>query len=476
MPVRCGARRMHRRMPDPADPPRVRGVRFLVALASVCALVVIAGLVLAWLGPPPPRDVIFTGEIGRRSVGRESCHGPAFWTGEVAWATCDWFYRDRALVELDPESGRATSLYEWSLDDGNTPELSIVRPCGDGRLFAIGETAQTTLVTLRSGAASGSAVQVPGERVLGAECRDGGVELFVQEPEGHSIRRARDGRLEPVQVIAAGDLPGRVLGAWFESGRWHVLVQKQSERDKEKDAVVAGPLGEGLSEVYAARRYTRICLMGEPGGWMCNTPGAEQLLTRAGGVYQATPIGRSSGEPIVLRALQAGAPPIRAVRGESGRSARFGGLGAVDFELAERGSAWVAKRDPGDGVVVAKSAFSSLGIGPKALPLSGDRVAIWGGLGGQLIVLGPDLRRMDPIGVAARTLRPLGRFRASSTSIFDQICYFALLLATPAWFVLLAVARRGQKIGDWQLRRFALLFLALAIIGARGFYNVLLWI
>lgn len=391
------------------------------------------------------------------------------WNGEVAWATCDWFYRDRALIELRPEDARATVLYRWSVDDGNTPELRIVRACDGGRLFVIGETKQSTVVRVQPAAISANAVPLPGKSVLGAACREGAVELFIKVDSEHSIQRLTNGRLEKVRTLASAELPAdaRVIGAWFEGSRWHALVQTEDD-----GAGMAGALGGSFTRIAGGEAGSDLCAMGEPGGWLCNDASADAIVTRVEGAFRVTPFRALAVDTFVL---SVGSSPFLSLTYEVSDGTKFSGLGELDFKLAEHGSVYAAQRANAD-VVVAKRAFSSLDIAARALPLSGRRVAVWGGLGDELIVLGPELRREDALGIVARTLRPFARFRSSANSLFDQVCYFVLLLGTIAWFTLLVRAGVRRWDDERRLRRFALIFVALFVVGVWGFYNVLIWI
>jgi hypothetical protein len=89
--------------------------------------------------------------------------------------------------------------------------------------------------------------------------------------------------------------------------------------------------------------------------------------------------------------------------------------------------------------------------------------------------LGPDLERQDKTGALERILRPWGRFRASSKSTFDQLCYFAMILASLGFFAVLArLLHNGSSEG--RLRSAALAYLVLVTIGVWGFFNVVDWI
>jgi hypothetical protein len=153
----------------------------------------------------------------------------------------------------------------------------------------------------------------------------------------------------------------------------------------------------------------------------------------------------------------------------------FRGPGALGLELRRRGSVFEAQRGSAAPVVVAASSFSSLDLGAMALPLSGERVAVWGGLGSHLVILGPDLRRLDEPGIVQRTLRPLTRFRASAKSTFDRICYAILLVSSVGWLLALPILRR-RDMHFKRARLAAALFVALLVVGATGFYNVIVWI
>jgi hypothetical protein len=105
-----------------------RSSRVLLALATVGATIVLGCLALALARTPPARDVAF---VGGWDDDNARCRDQSAWNGKVAWTTCDWFYRDRALVELDPEDARATEASgpsAWSVNPeagwGPTPARS----------------------------------------------------------------------------------------------------------------------------------------------------------------------------------------------------------------------------------------------------------------------------------------------------------------------------------------------------------------
>jgi hypothetical protein len=90
------------------------------------------------------------------------------------------------------------------------------------------------------------------------------------------------------------------------------------------------------------------------------------------------------------------------------------------------------------------------------------------------LILGPDLQRLDGMGVLERIVRPYGRFRSSAKSTFDQICYFSLIIVTLAGiaiflFALITCTRA------W-LRWVALVYLVLFVVGVWGFFRVADWI
>ena len=437
--------------------------RVLVALASVAAAFVLAVLAVAWSTPSPPRDVAF---VGGWDSDDASCGGPVLWSEGRAFAACDWFYDDRALVELDPEAARATVLHRWSVDDGNTPELSIVRPCPDGELFVVAETKQTTVVVRRASGTTGSSIPIAGERVFGAHCSADGTQLFVEGERAYVAGHARDGRLEPVSSTPRADVDGRVVGAWRENDVWHVF------RVGNQGGAISGPIGE------AGRRHdlpdfsSRPCLVGEPGGWLCDAGGLRAIVVREYATFRAAPVPLGADGVV----LHAGAPQMVGATTRSSSRTKFHGLGKLGFELADDGSAFRAERAGGAPIVVAKAAYSSLELNARALPLSGDRIAIWGGLGRQLVVLGPSLERADALGIVARTVRPLARFRASSNSIFDRIAYFTLLLAAPAWLIGLAIAYRRRREAERRLRIAAVVVVALFVIGVASFLRIASWL
>ncbi len=438
-----------------------------MALATAGALAIVVSLAFALTRAAPARDVFF---VGGKDGDDARCHGPVVWTGEVAWTACDWFYRDRALVELDPETARATVLHQWSVDDGNTPGLRIVRPCEGGQLFVIGEGRRTTVVTRRAAEVRASVADFPGDAVLGATCSGGGVDLFVAEADGYSIYRAEGEVIERRRTIRTDAVAGQIVGAWFEGDAWHVVVN--NTRDHE---VLFGRLESGLSRIDGAGLELSLCLIGEPGGWL--GPGRGSPCSLGAAVHRehgALRITRLE-QRIAALVVDESAKPGFGMTIEGPDTKLFRGPGALDLELRRRGPVYEAQRGSGDPVVVAKASFSALDVGVRALPLSGERVAIWGDLGGRLVILGPDLRRLDELGILERTLRPFGRFQASSKSLFDQGCYFTLLLASLAWLVALAISWR-QKQRPRRLVSAAGLFVALFGVGVWGFFNVLAWI
>lgn len=440
--------------------------RISASLATVAAVAILGSLVATLAVPSPPRAVSFPGGADDEP----SCHGAAVWTGEVAWATCDWYYRDRALVELDPETARAKVLHRWRLDDGNLPELRIVRPCEDGRVFVIGETKQTTVVVKRGPAITGSVVDVPGNRVLGARCDAGGVELFTGDEGIYSLVQAKDGRVERRAAPVHAALPGRIAGAWFEGDRWHVVVRSYPE-----EVALSGPSNEKLVRIEAVRDGQAFCLLGEPGGWLCTEPAyAPAALGRVDGAFRLTSFG-GRGDRFVLHS--GGGDPVGFTIEASERVRRFRGIGPLELELAEESSAFRARRAGRPNVTVARASASPLLIGPWALPLGGERVAIWGGLGSELIILGPELKRLDAYGPIGRVFRPFGKFEASTMSVLDQIRYFGVLIAACVWLVLLLLGALGRwKPDGRRLRNVALIVLALFAVGIGGFFEVVSWI
>lgn len=443
-----------------------RSPRVLAALATVGVLVCIVGLAATLAGPAPARDVAFVGE---NSESEARCHGPALWNGERAWVACDWSYKDRALVELDPETARATVLYRWSLEDGNTPSLRVARPCADGQVFVIGETKQTTLVTRRGADIVAGRVDVAGDAVLGAECRGDGIDLFVREPAGYAVLRVVGDASERISTIAASDVPGEVVGAWSEGGAWHAIVNNSRAL-----ALLAGKLGAELARIGDSAPGQSACAIGEPGGWLgTGSPNCSfgPMVHHEDGAFRVTPMVSA------LRALVVHTPPARGfgMTLDDAEATRFRGLGALDFELSRRGEVHEAQRGADTPVEVAKASFSALAIGAFALPLSGDRVAVWGGLGSRLVILGPDLRRTDAPGMLDRVLRPVLHFRASSNSVVDRAFYGALLLATPAWLIAFAVLRRRSP-RPRGLVTAAGAYVLLVLFGVWSFFRVLEWL
>lgn len=462
--------------------------RAVVALAGAAAAVS-AGLgVWAVRGPSPPRDVAVTGGWSGAEM---TCRSPVLWTGEVAYAACDWSYRRRALVELRPEAAAAAVVQRWETDDGNVPRLSLVQACGDGELFVIGETERTTIVRRSGGASTTHHVDIPGHQILGAAC-DGGVHLFA-EVETPGVRYATyeltSGGFARTEDVA---IPWVVLGAWREDGRWHVAVSRRDDAEAigaSPKNVYAGPIGgpEQLIGSAGPSGADRPCLVGAPGGWL--------FVSGTGLCAAESPFLSADGGTLALharskRALLDGlvyVSPPRTGDAKEGTGPRVwssvrdaNGVRVVgparQLEMAHRDGAFWIQEAGGGAVPVAKSRSSRLEIDLSALPLDGGGVALWGGLGAQLVVLGPDLRRRDELSGLARLVRPWGRFKASSKSTLDQVRYFALLALTPAYLLVLvlAVARR-QACARWS-RRCAALYLVVAALSLGGAYRILQWI
>lgn len=450
-------------MSDEATPSRLS--RVAVALATVIALTILGSLAWTLTTPAPPRPVAF---VGGDHDDAATCHSAVAWDGRVAHTACAWLYRDRALVELDPETAQATVLHRWSHDDGNTPDLRILQACGDGQLFVLAETRQTTLVTRRAGEIHAYTANTPGSDVLGATCVDHGVELFVAEDRGYAVLRVSDATVERLRAIPAADVAGTIVGAWSEGDAWHAVATTRSGE------LLAGPLASPLAPVAAAGPDVHVCAIGQPGGWLgiegrrhCSTARA---LTHVDGAFRVAELTRLR-EGLVV---DVGPGRGHGVTLLDGDASQFRGRGALDFDLHARDRLFTAQRDPAAPVEVAQARDSSLVLGARALPLTGERVAVWGSLGSDLLILGPDLRRLDEPGLLQRTLSPFGRFRSSAKSTFDQVCYFTLLAASLAWLLVLATYRGTDRRAGH--RRAAALMVVLFVVGAAGFYKVLAWL
>ncbi len=133
-----------------------------------------------------------------------------------------------------------------------------------------------------------------------------------------------------------------------------------------------------------------------------------------------------------------------------------------------------AQRRDGAAVTIASASHSTLDVVTRALPLSGERVAIWSGIGERVAILGPDLQRLDAPGPVARLVRPWNHFRASSKSTFDLLCFYTLLLAAPAW--LLVRLLLGRRATGGVFIKAAGLFLVLGLVGVWGYVPVLAWL
>ena len=437
----------------------------LLVITGAAAVAVLLAVVYGLLGPPRPRQVTYLGGWERTDA---SCQGPVLWTGKRAYAACNWVYRKRALVAFDPERAEAETLHRWEIEDGNTPDLRIVQPCGDGELFVIAETKQTTVVTRRGTEVKARVAPVPDKHVLGAACDGETIELFVATGEdGYGLMASTGDGFGPVKAVPHDAAAGRLVAAWRQAGSWHVIQHRDGE-------VSAGKLGEAAAVV--GQSEATPCAAGQPGGWLfvaarssCWRPDAVlsqvdgELRLQPGDGAEATAVyadggaqlGFSEGDgPVLMTGMSSGALELGRVRG------RF-----------------VVRRGDRGPVAVAKSDYSSLGIGALALPLEGDRVAIWGGIGDAVIVLGPDLSRVDGPGWLAQ-LASVVRFRAGTMSILDIVSFYTLLVTSPMYLIVLALAWRRRKPPEPLpvAPGLAWAFLLAVIVGARGVYHIVPWL
>jgi hypothetical protein len=451
-------------MADSEQSTRFRRSNTVLVVTGVAAVGVLLAVIYALTGPPRPRPVSYVGAWGDKPT----CHGPSLWAGERAYAACDWFYDKRALVELDPETAEAMVIHRWEVDDGNTPELRIAQSCGDGWLFVIAETKQTTVVTRRGEAVRPRVAEVAGERVLGAACEGDEVELFVARAEGGyaSLRSDGEGFAAAARVETSDG--GRVVAAWHEDGAWHVVAEREQQ-------ISVGELG-GDGTVIGTSEGT-VCAAGAPGGWLfvgssagCSSP--DVLVTRVGDAFRLTP-----SEGRVARVVYQGREPRVGFSSEQDAPLLLTGMGELDLELGVDGEAFVARRSEGPDVAVAKRSYSSLRIGACAFPLSGDRVAIWGGIGESLIIVGPDLARTDGPSAPAQLMSAV-HFLSSSTSLFDVICFYTLTAASLLYLGLLGLAWRRRKPPEPLpiAPGLAWAYLLLVALGARGLYHVVVWL
>jgi hypothetical protein len=285
---------------------------------------------------------------------------------------------------------------------------------------------------------------------------------------GSELGGVSDATVERLRAIPAADVAGTIVGAWSEGDAWHAVATTRSGE------LLAGPLASPLAPVAAAGPDVHVCAIGQPGGWLgiegrrhCSTARA---LTHVDGAFRVAELTRLR-EGLVV---DVGPGRGHGVTLLDGDASQFRGRGALDFDLHARDRLFTAQRDPAAPVEVAQARDSSLVLGARALPLTGERVAVWGSLGSDLLILGPDLRRLDEPGLLQRTLSPFGRFRSSAKSTFDQVCYFTLLAASLAWLLVLATYRGTDRRAGH--RRAAALMVVLFVVGAAGFYKVLAWL
>ena len=236
-----------------------------------------------------------------------------------------------------------------------------------------------------------------------------------------------------------------------------------------------GPPGAGRETISGAT--DDACVVGEPGGWLffaargtCIAPG--ELIVAEGGRFIAVP-GREDSRPEVL--ATGDTPDFGFVLHHPPSDvAELHGPGTEALGLARRADAFTARGGKRPTAVIAKAAGSSLLAGAHLFPLSGSRTAIWGGLGKEVVIVDGALARVDAMGPSTRLLRPFGRFEASAKSTFDQVRYFAVLFGAPLWLLALAALRRG---GDRKcLRRVALGYVLILLVGAGGFVEIVGWI
>ncbi len=333
----------------------------------------------------------------------------------------------------------------------------------------VAETRQTTVVTRHGDQVKARVAKVPGESVVGAACDGETIELFVLiSDDVHALVGSTGDGFGPAKGLAASARSGRIVAAWRQDSSWHVIAQREQE-------VTAGKLGEPGTAV--ADSDASPCAAGEPGGWLfvggrrsCWRPAA--MVSRVDGAFQLRANDGAKAQVVYAE----GSSRVGYSKGD-GRPVIMTGMGSADLELDREGGSFVVRRGDTGPVAVAKSDYSSLGSGALALPLSGDRVAIWGGLGGAVIVVGPDASRLDGPGWLAQ-LGSARSFRAGSMSLVDVISFYALSLASPIYLLLLALAWRRRKPPERLplAPGIAWAFLLLVLVGARGVYHLVQWL
>jgi hypothetical protein len=279
-----------------------------------------------------------------------------------------------------------------------------------------------------------------------------------------------------VHTYAFGDTPGRIIGAWFVDGAWSALaLERRDSYPGTPDAVVAGPLGGDFTTVASADPEMHSpCVEGAPGGWLFDCTSRTWVTTRDGALRVV--VTDFEAEMTVL--YEDGSEIGFTVPGDD---PRFGGLGDQDFELVTLGDVLDARRATDRSVSIAAVGFVGFDLGVRALPMANGRVALWGELGRSVVTLGPSLAREDALGPFERLARPIGRFRASSMSTLDQLGYVAVLLAALGWLPLAVVTwvrrirKRPNQSTKW-MRVVAWTHLAVLLLGAVGFWHVVLWI
>lgn len=453
--------------------------RFTIVFVSIGCLAVLSIMGLtgfALIRPSAAREITFLDEGDWKDI-NAGCHGPDVFLDGKIWSACDWAYKRRALVRIDPQDAKATIVYRWEIDDGNVPEIVAYQPCDEGHLFVIGETKQSTLVRITDQGPSVSTIPDRGREIVGAACLSDAIEIAVETLFSKSrspvVIRRLDNSKSPhsSRPMPASVRAGDLNGAFFEKGSWHFLYSTRSTEDPAKIKLVT--TRENQSEP------TTLTVLESGSGRYAVGPPVNRL-GRRGSVYFRQNPGGWTARTVASHSernmtLFVGLDPGFGFTSSDEAGWHFSGLGQEPLSLRSDKNSVNLEAWRGQGTKTVIGQNHGFLIAPRAFPMPNGGIALWGRLGNQLMVLDGDLQRIDGLNVWER----LGRgsdFSASSKSTFDKACYFIILVITPFYLLILFfffIRSRGKK---GRLILTTGIFLVITLICGKGFYAVILWI